>query len=59
LEVAKAPKDGSSEFLSLFMIAAAQADAGLAQDASATVDLLGPDAFSPMSPEVAALVARI
>jgi hypothetical protein len=59
LEVAKASKDGSSEFLNLFMIAAAQADAGLAQDASATVDLLGPDASNPTSPEVAALVARI
>jgi hypothetical protein len=39
------------------MIAAAQADAGLAQDASATVDLLGP--YASMSLDVGVLVARI
>jgi hypothetical protein len=64
LEVAKAPKDGERDtLLNLFMIAAAQADAGLAQDASATVDLLrpllGPDTSNPMSPEVNVLADRI
>jgi hypothetical protein len=56
LEVAKTPKGGDN-FLNLFMIAAAQADAGLAQDASVTVDLLGLAASTSL--DVGVVVARI
>ena len=43
LDVAKTSKGGDRDnLLTVFTIAAAQVDAGLAQDASATVDLLRP-----------------
>jgi len=61
LEVATTSKDGGRDPL-IFKIAAAQADAGLAQDASATVDLLrprlGPDEVGAIVDRVKAIVAR-
>jgi hypothetical protein len=64
LDVATTSKEvGRRAFLILFMIAAAQADAGLARDASATADLLkslpGLDAHDPLSREVDTIVDRV
>src|SRR5262245_15223373 len=67
LEVAKTLMDHTESLVAHATIAAAQVDAGLAQDASATVELLGPllrppfgpDASSPVSREVRAVVDRV